>query len=131
MIDIHIGVSLLVKEAKMANVTGPTTRLPGDSRPAPAGVRCDYHEGRQATHRVTGETDSFGSEEMDMCEECFLAFQKGQEEALAKASYCDWCGTEQVGCLEMRDFEEGTHGPVYSVCPACRKKKAEYLLDYG
>lgn len=46
----------------MAEVTGPTSYLPGHHCKLPPGTMCDEHPDRLAIARVQGETDSFGSE---------------------------------------------------------------------
>ena len=52
----------------MADVTGRISTLPGSGHKVPDGTMCDNHPDRLATHRVQGETDSFGSEMNDMCD---------------------------------------------------------------
>lgn len=101
----------------MAEVTGPISSLPGTKHPVPKGTMCDNHPNRPATHRVQGETDSFGSELHDECDECHAA-------VLAEpppTGNCDWCKAPDQELVHMRDFEEGLAGPVYMVCKPCRK----------
>jgi hypothetical protein len=53
----------------MADVTGPISTLPGAVHRVPEGATCDEHPDRPAVLRVQGETDSFGSETIDYCQE--------------------------------------------------------------
>ena len=49
----------------------------GSHHKVPEGATCDDHPDRPATHRVQGETDSFGCEYIDWCQEChdkYLAY---------------------------------------------------------
>ena len=43
----------------------------GSHHKVPAGTMCDDHQDRPATHRIQGETDSFGCEYIDWCDECY------------------------------------------------------------
>lgn len=111
----------------MADITGPISTLPGTAHVLPAGVMCDVHQDRPATSRIQGETDSFGSEVHDLCKECADAMR-----ASVRAPYfgvCDWCKSEADDLRPHRDFEEGSSGPVYDVCLACRKREVERLED--
>lgn len=108
----------------MADVTGPISTLPGAAHSVPDNVVCDTHQDRVATHRVQGETDSFGSEMHDMCDQCLeeyraqiKAYQESEEE-----SYCDWCKAWKPNKLiqPRRDPDEGQAGPVYQVCDVCK-----------
>lgn len=98
----------------MADVIGPTSRLPGHRWPLPAGTMCDEHEDVPAVARVQGETDSFGAELNDLCQECLDAFENSDP----TEGYCDICRKE-AHLSPCRDAGEGTHGPVYHVCIAC------------
>lgn len=60
----------------MGDVTGPVSTLPGAGHALPAGTMCDDHPDRPAVARIQGETDSFGSELWDLCEECRDEMQK-------------------------------------------------------
>jgi hypothetical protein len=103
----------------MADVTGPVSTLPGSVRGADGGSMCDDHPKRKAFRRVQGETDSFGAEFHDLCEECFNEFMKHAKEALC--GRCDWCKSESNTLRHMRDYEEGACGPIYQVCQPCRR----------
>ena len=55
----------------MANISnGPVPTLPGHSCGVPTSTKCDTHPDRDAIRRIQGETDSFGCEYIDMCQEC-------------------------------------------------------------
>ena len=105
----------------MAHVSGPTRSLPGSHHKLPAGIACDDC-GAPATHRIQGETDSFGAEYIDLCETCY---RKEQQLGATTESACDWCGKLASDTQPYRDMEEGMCGPVYQVCGDCRKKDAE------
>jgi hypothetical protein len=105
----------------MADITGPIHTLPGAAYAVPAGMMCDYHPERPATQRRQGETDSFGSERHDLCEECAAEFRP------YRADSCDWCKEPATDCRATRDYEEGMRGPVYYVCGACRKRRNDRL----
>jgi hypothetical protein len=77
---------------------------------------CDEHPHRVATHRVQGETDSFGSEMHDMCDECY-AIHKAQVEVLS--GVCDWCKNFANRLRDYRDIDEGLAGPIHQVCDEC------------
>lgn len=109
----------------MADVTGPVSTLPGSTRGAEHGAMCDEHPDRPAVRRVQGETDSMGAEFYDLCQECLDELAKHAAEAAC--GRCDWCKSEVRDLRPFRDFEEGTSGPVYEVCGACRKKHFDYI----
>ena len=102
---------------------------------------CDHHPDRPAVARIQGDTDSFGSELFDMCEECL---EKYREELASDEpdGHCDWCKTD-TKLRPTRDYAEGTSGPVYYVCTPCYAKQQEeiqadlnsrddhYFDDYG
>lgn len=61
-----------------------------------------------ATHELAGETDSFGTEWISVCD-------KHKEELNAEETYtCDVCGSEEG--FRSRDPSEGSHGRVYYRC---------------
>jgi hypothetical protein len=114
----------------MADVTGPVSTLRGAIHRLPQDTMCDEHPEVVAYKRVVGETDSFGSELIDMCKECFEKYQQAMNEPTIGC--CEWCKTDNVVIIETRDFDEGMAGPVYDVCKACRKKqndRAQEELD--
>lgn len=101
----------------MADVTGPISSLPGSGHSVPNGTMCDEHPDRPAVARVQGETDSFGCEMIDCCEECraeMLAAIRADREGT-----CDWCRRSATDLRDRRDYEEGMCGRVYRVCGAC------------
>lgn len=120
----------------MAEVTGPISTLPGRSHAVPEGMTCDQHPDRPAIARIQGETDSFGCEMIDMCQECsdcYRAYLKSDEAKEDRKGNCDWCRHFADDLREARDYEEGMCGPVYRVCGACIRRvneEAAAELDY-
>jgi len=110
----------------MADVTGPISSLPGSGHDIPDGMMCDDHPDRPATHRVQGETDSFGSEMIDMCDECYKVFRKEELER-DTSGHCEWCKQHAPKLRPRRDREEGSSGRVYQVCEPCIKKENDRL----
>lgn len=109
----------------MADVIGPNSYLPGQKIKVPHGAMCDEHPDRPAVCRVVGETDSFGSELMDMCQQCMDEHDNAPRSSDAK---CDRCGA--VGeLLPTRDPDEGLTGPIYYYCFGCRTKQSEEARD--
>jgi hypothetical protein len=104
--------------------------LPGDlaKLSVSAKERCDNHPDEQAAWRLTGETDSFGSEYHYLCEACKKKHvQHARENPLV--STCEHCNTENVKVDYWRDPEEGRAGPVYTLCAPCRKKAVAYYSE--
>lgn len=116
----------------MADVTGPIPSLPGSHHVIPEGATCDVHADRAAVKRIQGETDSFGCEMHDLCQECYDEYKV--EASNPTVGACDWCKSSNVELRYKRDYEEGMAGPVYQVCESCIKKDnarlAEELADY-
>lgn len=106
----------------MGDVTGPISTLPGKLFKVPENARCDEHPDILATKRVQGETDSFGCEMHDMCDECYIKYKAHLIAEQAIAKQCDWCKTISTETKLFRDPEEGIGGPVYRVCMQCRIK---------
>lgn len=126
----------------MADVTGPISTLPGSIHSPPGGTMCDNHPDEPAVTRVQGETDSFGSEMEDICQQCiderraYRCSEAGKAEELEwRTGNCDWCKKPATDRRETRDYEEGMHGPVYMVCGPCRGRRdaedAAYLESNG
>lgn len=103
----------------MSDVTGPISSLPGSRHTPPDGTRCDEHPDRPAIARVQGETDSFGCEMNDLCEECLKAEREYARSPEATSGRCDWCKKDATDLRARRDYEEGMCGPVYEVCGGC------------
>lgn len=104
---------------------GPVSTMPGHCFKPPVGTMCDDHPDRPATTRIQGETDSFGCEYIDCCEECAQAIVAARQAEDREAQECEWCKTVSTNCLPTRDYDEGMSGPVYTVCPTCRKKQRD------
>ena len=113
----------------MAHVSGPCRTLPGSEHKVPKGTMCDTHQDRAATIRMQGETDSFGAEYQDLCQECAASFQRAHKRFLAEPKYCDWCGLTSKTCRPHRDFEEGQAGRLYDVCESCRCQESTRAQD--
>lgn len=111
----------------MAHVSGPTSRLPGSRHPLPAGAMCDDHPDRPAVARIQGETDSFGAEYLDLCQECVDKVQAGESER--RTGRCDWCANSATDLANHRDLDEGLSGRVYRVCGSCRATEAQLLRE--
>ena len=111
----------------MADVTGrETTSLPGTGRAVPEGQTCDDC-GAPATHRIQGETDSFGAEWADLCDSCY---DKERERIRNedRSGHCEWCKEFAPRLFNTRDtLDEGLHGPVYQVCKSCLKKQQDAI----
>lgn len=103
----------------MAEVSnGPVSTLPGHSSSVPKGAKCDEHPDRDAVRRIQGETDSFGCEYHDMCQECYDEYVHEAKNA-DRSEKCDWCGQHDEHLYPHRDIEEGSHGRVYEMCKPC------------
>lgn len=117
----------------MGDVTGPVRTLPGASLDLPDGAMCDDHPDRKAVANIQGETDSFGCETHYCCEECLADLRAERAAQREEIRRCDWCKRDAKDLRPTRDIDEGMAGPVYDVCPACRKKYDDELraeLDY-
>lgn len=112
----------------MADVIGRNSYKPGQLLQVPAGMNCDEHEDRPAKYRIVGETDSFGSELIDWCEECYQEYkqQKSQE---PEEKYCEYCKTEKKHVEKRRDPSEGSCGPVYDMCGDCYNRIIDDFLE--
>lgn len=113
----------------MSEITGPISTLPGTSREPPEGQMCDIHPDQPAFARIQGETDSFGCEMEDLCQQClderraYRCSEAGQAEELEwRTGACEWCKNHVTDLRDARDYEEGMNGRVYRVCGACIKR---------
>jgi hypothetical protein len=111
----------------MSDVSGPISTLPGSAH-APRGA-CDEHPDRPATCRIQGETDSFGAEFFDLCDECAAAMRAEIKAERDRPRICEWCKSMATDVRPQRDFEEGLCGRVYDVCGACRKRQNDLLNE--
>lgn len=100
-------------------IRGLVQTPPGTSFYPPPGKRCDKHSDRLAVARIQSETDAFGAEMVDCCQECAIALQSALH--APKAVQCDRCDTPQLDCMSWRNPDEGVAGRVYMVCSECRK----------
>lgn len=105
--------------------SGPVSSMPGSLSAVLKGEMCGVHHTTPAVKRVQGETDSFGCEYAFMCQVCLDAYSEHQAVLLEEERFCDWCKTLTKGCAPTRDYDEGMSGPIYNVCPECRRKDAE------
>jgi len=118
---------------------GSVGTLPYSSHTLPEGAVCDDHPNRQAVARIQGETDSFGCEFGDYCQECLDKLREYRRSPEARTGVCDWCDTEATDLRDARDYDEGMGGPVYRVCGGCIKRRndeaseelARYDNDWG
>jgi len=111
----------------MADVTGPISTLPGSRHESPKAAMCDSHPHRPAVARIQGETDAFGSEMVDACQECATEMREARN--AASAGRCDWCGSNATDLRPRRDYEEGMSGRVYDVCGACVRRENEQVHE--
>lgn len=111
-----------------------TAPLPGHVRLIRVGDECpcQYDECKeQATHEYCTAADSMGEEWLPLCSNHLEQWQKDVAEAGDVIATCDWCKAEGVVVAPFRDFEEGTHGPVYDVCEVCRGKSIDRANDFA
>jgi hypothetical protein len=90
---------------------------------------CDEHPDRPAVVRRQGETDSFGSEMNDLCQECRDAADAYAADPNNHLGTCDWCKSENVHVRPRRDWEEGSAGRVYDICDNCNDKENKRLAE--
>jgi hypothetical protein len=100
----------------MAHVSAWVSTLPGSMHKLPEGTTCDRHPERLAVVRIQGETDSFGAEFIDCCAEC-----RDEIANYKDVGRCDYCKGENLELIPHRDYDEGSYGPVYRICRACKK----------
>ena len=109
----------------MADIIGPNSYLPGQVLKVPKGMMCDNHPEKPAVLRVVGETDSFGSELCDLCEECKQAHYKYIEEQKDLEKFCEICHGMKKDVKPRRDPEEGSCGRLYDMCPDCYRRMTD------
>lgn len=107
--------------------TGPVSSLPHSLHYLTPGATCDQHPDRPAKARVQGETDSFGCEYNDLCEECLA--DEGAYRQEARKGTCEWCKVDATDLRDTRDYEEGFYGRVYRVCGACIERRDDRLSE--
>lgn len=105
------------------------SNLPGRLLKLPKGAMCENegHENVPATARVQGETDSFGYESMCFCAPCYEKFV--EEDSKPKDGFCEWGKHAGTNIRPYRDIDEGSCGPVYDTCEACRRKDAKRIRE--
>jgi hypothetical protein len=82
--------------------------------------------------RRQGETDSFGCEMHDLCDECSKKWSEEVRNADTSGD-CEWCKMPSDKLFDRRDPEEGMSGRVYRVCRPCidrQNKRYAEELDY-
>lgn len=110
----------------MADISrGPVSTLPGSAHALPERAMCDDHSDRPAVARVQGETDSFGCEYLDLCQECLKKIRDYANSAEVRSGPCEWCRNQATDLRYARDYDEGMGGPVYRVCGACIHRRNE------
>lgn len=112
----------------MAHVGGPISTLPGTLLKLPENQTCDDHPDRLAVVRVQGETDSFGYEAIDWCDECYNKYLSAKENPEYNHS-CDHCQAVDCKTTATRDPDEGSCGPIYNLCDNCLKNLRDYHND--
>lgn len=88
---------------------------------------CDEHPDRPAVARIQGETDSFGCEMLDCCQECVDEIRSYAAEA--RCGQCEWCKREATDLRDARDYDEGLYGRVYRVCGECIRQRSKELRE--
>lgn len=80
---------------------------------------------KKAVLKIVNEVDSFGYETFCMCEEHAAEYENEKKEEEHQEQQCDWCFSMRRDVIPFRDWEEGSNGPVYEVCPDCRRANNE------
>lgn len=93
--------------------------LPGQVLKPEPRATCDEHSERLSVKRIVGETDSFGSEFIEMCSECYEKHKEHKDDYLTEEVLCDICNVIKTGCRPTRDPGEGSSGRVYYACLSC------------
>ena len=98
-------------------ILGPGYR-PGQTVPADPGAVCETC-GVPTTLALVGETDSFGSETIELC-------QRHLDESRTvryEGGICDWCSLPAIELIPTKDVDEGSNGRLYQVCHSCREEQ--------
>jgi hypothetical protein len=105
--------------------------LPGQRFKCTTGEVCEDCD-QPATWTVVGETDSFGSEYIHLCDTHLEAFNRTTKES-DRSGHCDWCKQHSESLKPRRDIDEGSSGPVYYVCEPCIAKDVARINEelYG
>lgn len=83
---------------------------------------CTDVRGVLATHRITGEVDSFGAEYYYLCEKhTEKVRQCKQDSLLEEPQTCPECGQVAV-LIQYRDVDEGSCAPLREHCDTCHKQ---------
>ncbi len=92
---------------------------------------------KPATHKVSGEEDSFGTEWSYYCEPHALVVHGVATKAddAGTIGTCKWCKRTEVAVFRYRDSDEGHNGPVYNVCDCCiqrdiKQSHEEYEMNF-
>ena len=107
----------------MSILTGPVKTLPGSKHFLPSSAKCENHPEKKAVIRIQGETDSYGNELIDYCQECFDVYENNE----SSDSICDLCMQESVSLMPFKDQDEGTTGYIYNACPSCITANKEII----
>jgi hypothetical protein len=93
--------------------------LPGEIDRVAKPRSCEVRKCRaEAFNRICIESDSFGSEYEYMCDKHIDGYRANLAKAEPEEGECRWC--KKMAILKpTRDWEEGSHGPVYYVCQPC------------
>lgn len=104
----------------MADLPGQSVGVKDDEW----GTMCYAHHDIDATHRICTESDSFGSEYMNLCDVCWNEHLASKEKVKNDESLWETCkcGNREPRMIQYRDYEEGMHGSVYEHCSVCHEK---------
>lgn len=107
---------------------GPVFTLPGDVRELQdkENQPCERCSAKPATHRLQGETDSFGCEYSYFCTDCLA---KAKAQIAVEPMTCEQCQTVSTEVMALRDPEEGLTGPVIHLCPTCNNRMLSACHD--
>lgn len=107
-------------------ISGPTKFLPGTRHETEEGAICDDC-GAPATITIQGDTDSFGAEYMEFCEDCHERWEEESKEKTDTSGHCEWCDQMSNSRTLARDPTEGEYGPLYYICIGCLASAKEDL----